>query len=207
MSESSKPSTVAKPAALTTKRALAWAGGVALLVGVACLLVGAFTDYRWLLGAGAVAAGTGAVWLLCARFSRSEPMRAVHKRYLREFFPALLGYVVLILVYGALVPRTASVAGRAVLAILPLLPIVLLIRAMVRVIRDQDELERRIDLEAIAIAAMSTAFGFFSFGLLLSAGIGWKVAPDAVAIWVLPCLFGTFGIAKLLVSRRYRNHE
>jgi len=114
---------------------------------------------------------------------------------------------VLILVYGALVPRTASVAGRAVLAILPLLPIVLLIRAMVRVIRDQDELERRIDLEAIAIAAMSTAFGFFSFGLLLSAGIGWKVAPDAVAIWVLPCLFGTFGIAKLLVSRRYRNHE
>lgn len=131
-------------------------------------------------------------------------MRAVHKRYLREFIPAMLGYVALILVYGTLVPRTESVAGRAVLAILPLLPIVLLIRAMVRVIRDQDELERRIDLEAIAIAAMSTAFGFFSFGLLLSAGIGWKVAPDAVAIWVLPCLFGSFGIAKLFVARRYR---
>jgi len=205
MSEPSKSSTAATPAALTTKRALIWAGSVALLAGVACLLVGALTEYRWLLDAGWVAAGIGVVWLLCARFSRSEPMRAVHKRYLREFFPAMLGYVVLILMYGVLVPRTGSLAARAVLAILPLLPIVLLIRAMVRVIRDQDELERRIDLEAIAIAAMSTAFGFFSFGLLLSAGIGWKVAPDAVAIWVLPCLFGTFGIAKLFVARRYRN--
>ena len=205
MSEPSKSSTAATPAALTTKRALVWAGSVALLAGVACLLVGALTDYRWLLDAGWVAAGIGVVWLLCARFSRSEPMRAVHKRYLREFFPAVLGYVVLILMYGVLVPRTGSLAARAVLAILPLLPIVLLIRAMVRVIRDQDELERRIDLEAIAIAAMSTAFGFFSFGLLLSAGIGWKVAPDTVAIWVLPCLFGTFGIAKLFVARRYRN--
>jgi len=205
MSEPSKSSTAATPAALTTKRALIWAGSVALLAGVACLLVGALTDYRWLLDAGWVAAGIGVVWLLCARFSRSEPMRAVHKRYLREFFPAVLGYVVLILMYGVLVPRTGSLAARAVLAILPLLPIVLLIRAMVRVIRDQDELERRIDLEAIAIAAMSTAFGFFSFGLLLSAGIGWKVAPDTVAIWVLPCLFGTFGIAKLFVARRYRN--
>ncbi|HXS04146.1 MAG TPA: hypothetical protein VN731_06700 [Rhodanobacter sp.] len=207
MPEPSKSSTVATPTTLTTKRALAWAGSVALLAGVTCLLAGVLTDYRWLLDAGWVAAGTGTVWLLCARFSRPERMRAVHQRYLREFFPAMLGYVVLILAYGALVPRTESVAGRAVLAILPLLPIVLLIRAMVRAIRDHDELERRIDLEAIAIAAMSTAFGFFSFGLLLSAGIGWKVAPDAVAIWVLPCLFGTFGVAKLLVSRRYRNHE
>jgi cadmium resistance protein CadD (predicted permease) len=205
MSEPSKSSTAATPATLTTKRALARAGSVALPAGVACLLVGALTGYRGLLDAGWVAAGVGTVWLLCARFSRPEPMRAVHKRYLREFFPAMLGYVVLILMYGVLVPRTGSVATRAVLAILPLLPIVLLIRAMIRVIRDQDELERRIDLEAIAIAAMSTAFGFFSFGLLLSAGIGWKVAPDAVAIWVLPCLFGTFGIAKLFVAWRYRN--
>lgn len=205
MSEPSKLSTTAAPTPLTNRRALVVAGGVASLVGMAGLIVGALTDHRWLLTAGTIGTGTGAAWVVCARFSRREPMRAVHKRYLHEFFPAMLGYVALILVYGALVPRTGSVAGRVVLAMLPLLPIVLLIRAMIRVIRDQDELERRIDLEAIAIAAVSTAFGFFSFGLLLSAGIGWKVAPDAVAIWVLPCLFGTFGIAKLLVSLRYRN--
>lgn len=131
-------------------------------------------------------------------------LRAVHRRYLREFLPAMLAYVVLIVLYGVLVPRIESLPWRIVLALLPLLPIVLVIRAIVRVIRDQDELERRIDLEAIAIAAMSAGFGYFSFGLLLSAGVGWAVDPAAVAIWVMPCLFAGFGVAKLLVARRYR---
>ncbi|TPG06515.1 hypothetical protein EAH88_14435 [Rhodanobacter glycinis] len=134
-------------------------------------------------------------------------LRAVHKRYLREFIPAMSAYVMLILLYGVLMPRTESLPLRVLLAVLPLLPIMLVIRAIVRVIRDQDELERRIDLEAIAIAAMATGFGYFSFGFLLNAGIGLKVAPAAVAIWVMPCLFGTFGLAKLLVARRYRSHE
>lgn len=205
MSDPMKSSGGTAPRPFTTRRALVMAGVVAAAIGVIALIVGVVAGHGWLLTGGAVALGTGVLWLVCAGFSRPEPMRAVHRRYLRDFFPAMFGYVALILLYGTLVPITESVAGRAVLAILPLLPIVLLIRAMVRVLRDQDELERRIDLEAIAIAAMATAFGFFSFGLLLSAGIGWQVAPDAVAIWVLPCLFGSFGIAKLLVSRRYRN--
>jgi hypothetical protein len=134
-------------------------------------------------------------------------MRAVHKRYLREFIPAMSAYVLLIVLYGILMPRTESTLWRIVLAVLPLLPIMLVIRAIVRVIRDQDELERRIDLEAIAIAAMSTGFGYFSYGFLLNANIGLKVEPAAVAIWVLPCLFASFGVAKLLVAWRYRNHE
>jgi len=91
--------------------------------------------------------------------------------------------------------------------VLPLLPVVLVIRAIVRVIRDQDELERRIDLEAIAIAAMSTGFGHFSFGFLLNADIGLEIAPAFMAIWVMPCLFASYGMAKLLVVRRYRSHE
>ena len=134
-------------------------------------------------------------------------MRTVHKRYLREFIPAMSAYVVLIVLYGVLMPRTQGMLWRVMLAVLPLLPVALVIRAIVRVIRDQDELERRIDLEAIAIAAMSTGFGYFSFGFLLNAGIGLEVAPADVAIWVMPCLFGTFGLAKLLVARRYRSHE
>jgi hypothetical protein len=138
---------------------------------------------------------------------KGAAMRAVHKRYLREFIPAMSAYVLLIVLYGILMPRTESALWRIVLAVLPLLPIMLVIRAIVRVIRDQDELERRIDLEAIAIAAMSTGFGYFSYGFLLNAHIGLKVEPATVAIWVLPCLFASFGVAKLLVAWRYRSHE
>lgn len=133
-------------------------------------------------------------------------LRAVHKRYLREFIPAMFAYVALIILYGAFVPRTESLFLKVVLALLPLMPIGLVIRAIVRVIRDQDELERRIDLEAIAIASTMTGFGFFSFGLLTSA-VDWKIGSDAVAIWVLPCLFASFGLAKSFVAWRYRAHE
>lgn len=131
-------------------------------------------------------------------------MRAVHKRYLREFLPAMAVYVVLIVLSSLSVSKIDSHAWRAVIALAPLVPIVLAIRAMVRVIRDQDELERRIDLESFAIAAMATGFGFFSLGLLLLARVGWQIPAGVVAIWVMPCLFATFGVAKLFVSRRYR---
>lgn len=134
-------------------------------------------------------------------------MRAVHKRYLREFIPAMSAYVLLMLVYGVLMRRAEGVPWRIVLAVLPLLPVVLVIRAIVRVIRDQDELERRIDLEAIAIAATSTGFGYFTFGFLLNADVGLEIAPASIAIWVMPCLFASYGVAKLLVIRRYRSHE
>lgn len=134
-------------------------------------------------------------------------MREVHKRYLRELFSAMAAYVALIVVFGIFLPRTESPVWRAVLAILPLIPVLFVIRALVRVIRDQDELERRIDLEAIAIAAMTTGFGFFSLGLLMSAKVGWTPSGGTVAIWVLPCFFATFGIAKGLVVWRYRSHE
>ncbi len=132
-------------------------------------------------------------------------MRKPQRRYLREFIPAMLAYMALILLFGWLAPRTASAAWRAVLAVLPLLPTALVIRAMVRLIRAEDELERRIDLESIAIAAMLTGFGFFSLGLLLSAGVGLRFSADGVAIWVMPCLFGSYGVVKLVVARRYRD--
>lgn len=126
-------------------------------------------------------------------------MRAVRKRYLREFVPAIAGCAVLIVMSGFLAPGTGSLPVRIVLTLLA-------ICAAVRVLRDQDEPERRIDLESFAIAAMVTGFGFFSFGLLQLADAGWQLRGGAVAIRVLPCLFASFGIAKLLVSRRHRNH-
>lgn len=130
-------------------------------------------------------------------------MRAIHKRYLREFFLAMAAYVALIGLYGVLVPRLPGSPWRFVLAAAPLLPVIGVIRAVVRLIRDEDELEQRIDLEAFAIAAMLTGFGFFSFGLLLSVGVFPKPPAFLVAILVMPALFGSYGLAKWMVSRRY----
>ena len=131
-------------------------------------------------------------------------MRAVHKRYLREFFPAMGAYMVLIFLSVYWLRTLEGTAARAVVTLLPALPIAFVIRAMVRVIRDQDEFERRIDLESIAIAGGIGSFGFFTYGMLLSARVVTAPPAEAVAIWVLPVLMGCFGICKCAVHLYYR---
>lgn len=130
-------------------------------------------------------------------------MRTIQRRYLREFLTAMGAYVALIALYGVLVPRLQTNPWRFVLAIALLLPVIGVIHAVVRLIRDEDELERRIDLEAFAIAAMVTGFGFFSYGLLLSVGTFPMAPAFLVAILVMPGLFGCYGLAKWAVARRY----
>ncbi|MGN6381196.1 MAG: hypothetical protein ACTHMK_01215 [Dyella sp.] len=132
-------------------------------------------------------------------------MRAIQKRYLREMLAATIAYVALIMLFAMGIPHLKVAALRIVLALLPLLPVLAMIRAMVRLLRDEDELERRIDLEAFAIASMLTGFGFFSVGLLLSVNVFTRPPAFLVAILVLPALFGSYGLAKWFVARRYAN--
>lgn len=130
-------------------------------------------------------------------------MRAIQKRYLREMVAATMAYLALIMLFAFGIPHVKVAALRMVLALLPLLPVLAMIRAMVRLLRDEDELERRIDLEAFAIASMLTGFGFFSVGLLLSVNALTRPPAFLVAILVLPSLFGSYGLAKWFVARRY----
>lgn len=123
-------------------------------------------------------------------------MRAVHKRYLREFFPAMFAYVVLILLSVSWLKTLEGTTARTIVTLLPTLPIAFVIRAMVRVIRDQDEFERRIDLEALAVAGGIGSFGFFTFGMLLNAKVLAAPPAEAVAIWVMPVMMFVFGMAK-----------
>lgn len=131
-------------------------------------------------------------------------MRAVYKRYRLEFFPAMAAYALLISGSIWLLPKLDNPWLRAATAILPMLPIALAMRAMVRVIRDQDELKRRIDLESIAIAGALTTSGFLALGLLLQAQVITQIDGASVAVWVWPVAFGSYGLVKcFIVSPHY----
>jgi hypothetical protein len=133
-------------------------------------------------------------------------MRAIKRRYLREFIPAMAAYVVVVLASTWLLRHHldgGSLALRIVLALLPVLPLGWAMGAIVRLIRGSDELERQIELEAVSIAALLTGMGFFSAGLLASAKII-ALDGDAVAIWVWPVLCLSYGLAKCIAMRRYR---
>lgn len=123
-------------------------------------------------------------------------IRSVHKRYLREFFPAMFGYVLLIFLSVSWLKTLEGTAARTLVTLLPVIPIAFVIRAMVRVIRDQDEFERRIDLESIAVAGGIGSFGFFTFGMLLNAKVLAAPPAEAVAIWVMPVMMFVFGVVK-----------
>ncbi len=133
-------------------------------------------------------------------------MRAVEKRYHREFFPAIFAYVVVLLSTTWILKHLLGDAGswvRGVVALLPVVPIGFVARAIVRVIRDNDELQRRIDLEAVAVASLVVGMIYFTLGLLAAADVI-AVAGDVAMIWVLPALCGAFGVAKFWSSRRFQ---
>ena len=151
-----------------------------------------------------------AIGLLFAAVVRSfrpegcdEVSPAVRRRYLREFLPAMVGYVAAVFLSVWLLKRVDAPALRALIALLPVPAIALAMRAIVRRIRDADELQRRIEVEAVSIAAAFVSLGYLAAGFLQRAKVI-DVPSSAAMIWVFPLVCLSFGVAKLVLGRRYR---
>jgi hypothetical protein len=127
------------------------------------------------------------------------------QRYLRWLAVSMFTYVTLLvcsLFALRQVPADALVA-RAALGLLPVLPLLLLVWAFARYIRETDEMQRLIELQSLAAATAIVGIGYLAAGFLASAGVVAFRGADA-AILVLPALFGAYGIAKAFVQRSYR---
>ena len=129
--------------------------------------------------------------------------RALHRRYLREFVPPMLGYVVALVTSLLLLKRIETEWLRAIVALLPLPPIGFAMRAIVRYIRDTDELQRQIELEAVSFATALVSLLYLGGGFLQGAKVI-DVPSSAAMIWVFPLVCLAYGVAKILVARRYR---
>ncbi len=127
---------------------------------------------------------------------------ALRRRYSREMMIAMGAYVVLLVLSILLLKRVEGTALRACIALLPVPPIAMTLRAMIRYIRDADELQQRIELQAVSFAAAFVSLLYLTGGLLQSARV-LDVAASAAMIWVLPLVCLAYGLAKIVVSRRY----
>lgn len=128
---------------------------------------------------------------------------ALRSRYLREFLPAMVGYVVTVFLSVWLLKRGIDQPGlRALVALLPVPAIGLALRAIIRYIRDVDELQQRIELEAVSFAAAFVSMVYVTGGFLQLAKV--IDIPSAVSmIWVFPLICLSYGLAKMVVARRY----
>lgn len=127
----------------------------------------------------------------------------LRKRYTREMMVAMGGYMALLFASIWLLKHVENAGLRALVALLPVPPIALMLRAMIRYIRDVDELQQRIELQAVSFATAFVSLLYLSGGLLQTARVV-AVPAAAAMIWVFPLVCLSYGLAKVVVARRYR---
>ena len=112
------------------------------------------------------------------------------------FAVSLVGALFLIEIVGLADPMRLAVAA------LPVLAFAWFIVEEVRLVRGLDELERRIQLEALAVAFPLTVLVVFALGMLERVGLAVPAFEHLRDVWALAFL--PYALGLLLARRRYR---
>jgi hypothetical protein len=126
-------------------------------------------------------------------------MDANQRRYLKEIGGSMAAYTAMVAVAIWLLQGHADSPLRYVFAVLPLIPSAFAIWAAIRFFRGLDELQRRIQFEAIAFSFLGTRLFSLNWGVLQRFGL-----PDAGVLWISLLLFGLYIIGILIACRRYQ---
>lgn len=122
-----------------------------------------------------------------------------HVRYFKEFFAVLLAYMVALMLSVTLLAHVESQMLRPIFALLPMVPGFAMCWIVLRQLRRVDELQRRIQLEAMGFAFAGTALVTFSYGFLEIAGYErlsmFLIWPLMAILWIAGTIIG---------NRRYR---
>lgn len=141
------------------------------------------------------------LWFTPGDFRDSAP-RALMRRYYREFFPPMACYFVVMLMWKRLIAGVDIVWLRVLVALLPAAFIALAIRAIARYVRDSDELQRRIELESVGIAAGLASMACMAAGFLQSAKLI-ELRADMAMLLVFPAICVFYGVARIFIGLRY----
>ncbi len=125
-------------------------------------------------------------------------MNQASKRYAREFIIAMLAYAVVIIASQLALNNLGDSPWRFLLALLPVIPVLFLVSGFVRYLSEIDELQQRIQLQAIGFAAGTTGLLTFAYGFLELVGF-----PRFSLFFVFPMMVMLWGIGLSYFSRRY----
>jgi hypothetical protein len=118
---------------------------------------------------------------------------------IRPLLVPLILYIGLLALVVSWVPEHQSSPWRYMIALLPMIPGVFIVRGLMRVVSKLDEMERRILLEATAFGFAFTLFWLLSQGLLGLAGV-----PQPNGIYVAGAMSLVLVIGKIFGNWRYR---
>jgi len=161
--------------------------GLAWGMGVALLLAGALHWWR-------------PQWLPDEDDRRQQQLA---HRYLRDAAPGLLIYLALLCAAPWLAAHHPPGWLLLALCLLPLPALLVLLRATLRYLRDADELQRRIELEALAIAALVVSQACFAAWVLHRFGMIHLDTEPALA-WVFAGVVLVRLLASVWLRRKYQ---
>lgn len=124
--------------------------------------------------------------------------KGVRRRYNRDMATATAAYIGVLVVALTLLKAYPDAWWRYAVALAPMVPCAGIVRAVMRYLRGADELQRRIELEALAFAFAAGSLLTFSYGFLQIVGL-----PDVSWMAVWPVLAGCWIVGKWLAHRRY----
>jgi hypothetical protein len=129
----------------------------------------------------------------------TNPTTAAGRRYAIEFTLSMLAYAVVLIISIKAIEHGLPPALKLVFALLPLLPIAFVFAAIVRYMSSIDELQRRIHIESLSLAAGITALLAITYGFLETVGF-----PHLSAWFTYAAVMVAWLIAQPFVARRYR---
>jgi len=126
-------------------------------------------------------------------------MNQASKTYARDFTISIIAYVIIIIVSRLILDNLGDSPWRYPIALLPVVPVVFLVIAFLRYLSGIDELQQRIQLQAVGFAAGTTGLLTFAYGFLELMGF-----PRFSTFLIFPMMIMLWGIGLSYFSRRYQ---
>ena len=126
--------------------------------------------------------------------------KEIMPRYIRELIWSSIAYAtVLIISITVLKKFEFARVWQIIISLSPVIPVVFVLLAIMRLTIYSDELQQRIQLYAISFSAACTALITFSYGFLENVGF-----PKFPTFFVLPMLVFIWGISLRYFEKRYQ---
>jgi len=126
-------------------------------------------------------------------------MNETCKTNYKEMLPGFLAYIVVVIGSVYLLGHAHLGHWKIPVAVTPVLPVLMILRAMMNSFRRMDELQARIYMESLAFAFASTALLTLTYGFLQNAGF-----PNVNWVWVWVVMGSTLMVGSQIAKRKYR---
>lgn len=122
------------------------------------------------------------------------------QRYMKNLFLSMIAYsVILITSLTVLKNYEFTRFWQIVISLSPAVPVAFVILAVMRLLKDSDEMQQRVQLLATSFSAAVTGLVTFSYGFLENVGF-----PKFPTFFIFPMLIAIWGISLGYFSRKYQ---